>query len=86
MTFQATQLLGRTLRSLLGQHRTNLFRLLAPALGSPATLDSLSLRLVDVVRGDPAFIIRFGARGDSRSVGSHNRNLVRGINFLRLAR
>ena len=86
MTFEATQLLGQTFRSLLGQPRTILFRLLVPALGSPATFDSLSLRFVDVVRRDPAFIISFRARGYRRTVGSYNRNLVRGINFLRLAR
>ena len=72
--------------SLIGQDRIILFRLLAPALGSPATLDPLSLRLVDVVRRDPAFIIRFRARGNRRSIGSHNRNLIRRIDFLRPAR
>ncbi len=65
-----------------GQDRIILFRLLALALGSPATLDSLSLRLVDVMCRDPAFIIRFRARGNRRTIGSHNRNLIRGINFL----
>ncbi len=72
--------------SLLGPYTTILFRLLALALGSPATLDSLSLRSVDVVRRNPAFIIRFRTRGNGRSISSHNRDLVGGIDFLRLAR
>lgn len=74
------------LQSSLGQDWIILFRLLAPAFRSPTTLDSLGLRLVDVVRRDPAFIIRFRARGNRRPIGSHNRNLVRGVNFLRLTR
>lgn len=73
-------------RSLLGQDRTILFRLLAPALGSPASLDSMSLGPIDMVRRNPAFIIRFRARGDRRSIGSQDGDLVRGVDFLRLAR
>ena len=77
---------GAEARSLFGQDRNILFRLLAPALWSPATLDSLSLRFVDMMRRNPAFVIRFGARGDRGSISPHNRNLVCGIDFLRLAR
>lgn len=73
-------------RSSLSQDRIILLRLLAPALGSSATLDSLSLRSVDMMCRNPAFIVRFGARGNGGSISPHNRNLVCGINFLRLAR
>lgn len=73
-------------KSLLGQDRAILFRLLAPALGSSATLDSLSLRPVDVVRRNPAFVVRLRTRSDRRSIGSNHRNLIGGIDFLRLAR
>ena len=77
---------GAEARSFLDQDRTILFRLLAPALWSPATLDPLSLRFVDVMCRNPAFVIRFGARGNRGSISTHHRNLVCGINFLRLAR
>lgn len=77
---------GAGFKSLPGPPKTTLLRLLTLAFRSPATLDSLSLRLVDVVCRNPAFIIRFGARGNSRPIGSYNRNLVCGINLLRLAR
>lgn len=73
-------------KSFLGQDRTILLRLLAPAFGSPATLDSLGLRLVDVVRRNPTFIISFRARGNCRSIGSHDGDLISGVDFLRLAR
>ena len=78
----STTVPGTGSRSLLGQHKTILLGLLALALGPPTTLDSLGLRFVDVVRRNPAFIICFRARGNSRSIGSNNRDLVGGIDFL----
>lgn len=60
---------------------------LAPALGPrPAALDSLGFWPVDVVRRNPALVIRLGAAGDRGSVGPYNRDLVRRINFLRSER
>ena len=76
------KILGADSKLMLCPQRNILFRLLALALGSPAAFDSLSLRPVNVMRRNPAFIVRFRARGHGRSISSNHRDLVRGIDFL----
>ena len=39
-----------------------------------------------MVRRNPAFIVCFRARGNRRSIGTQNGDLVSGVDFLRLAR
>lgn len=63
-----------------------LFRLLGPTLRSSTTLDSLSLRPVNVMRRNPALVVRRSFGGYSWSIGSHDRNLIGWIDWLRLAR
>lgn len=59
---------------------------LAPAFRPrPAALDSLGLWPVDMVRRNPALIIRLGATGDRGSVSPYDRDLLRRINILRSA-
>lgn len=84
--FSNTAVPGADSSSSLELGRKSLFRLLGPALGSPAALGSLSLRLIKMMCRDPALIIRCRARGHRRSIGSHDGNLVSGVDFLRLAR
>ena len=86
LNFSNTAVPGADSSSSLELGRKCLFRLLGPALGSPAALDSLSLGFVDVQCRNPRFVISFHTRGHRRSIGSHDGNLVSGVDFLRLAR
>ncbi len=63
-----------------------LLRLLALALRSSATLDSLSLGPIDMMRGDPALVICRGFRSHRWSISSDYGDLISWINLLRLAR
>lgn len=67
------------------QRQKSLLGLLAPALGPPSALHPLSLRPVDVMRGDPAFIIGHSARSNSRPISAENRDLVGWVDLLGLA-
>lgn len=60
---------------------------LAPAFRPrPAALHSLGFWPVDMVRRDPALVIRLRAAGDRGSVRPYDRNLLRRINFFRSTR